>query len=517
MKKNWIMMFFCLVFMSFCSEGEEILSLPTEEKQAVSYYIDATAGNDVNNGTSPEKAWRSIDRVKNLKLAPGDRVLLKRGESFYGELHISGKGQKDKPIVIDGYGTSDKKPCVIGTSSSMYAVYILNSEYIEVKNLEIVNTGSQPVAFRTGIKVHLNDYGVAKSTLLQGLDIRDVNGSLLKSAGGGSGILIENGGARVPSAFDGLIIEDCTIRRCQRNAMIWASDYYSRKKWFPSYNVTVRRNLIEEVPGDGIVPIGCVGTLVEYNIMRKCPDLLPQSPPEAAAGIWPWSCDDTVIRFNEVSDHKAPWDGQGYDSDYNCRNTVIEYNYSHDNQGGFLLICNAGSESADVNIGNSATIVRGNISLNDGTRTRKVHTGDFFAPIIHISGPLANTRIYQNILHVNEVKELGGHQSFISFTSWDGFPDRTMMTNNVFYSNAPCGFKESSSTNNLFEGNYYLEQADVVSSDKKAFRKNKVYEAMLQNDKIGYDALRPFLQEIKMPVGTLVTVDRDKIDSFFAK
>ena len=33
-----------------------------------------------------------------------------------------------------------------------------------------------------------------------------------------------------------------------------------------------------------------------------------------AAGIWPWSCDNTLVQFNEVSGHKAPWDAQGFDS-----------------------------------------------------------------------------------------------------------------------------------------------------------------------------------------------------------
>ena len=75
--------------------------------------------------------------------------------------------------------------------------------------------------------------------------------------------------------------------------------------------------MIEEVPGDGIVPIGCDSTLIEYNVMRDCPDMLPDT--EAAAGIWPWSCDNTLVQFNEVSGHKAPWDAQGFDSDWNCR------------------------------------------------------------------------------------------------------------------------------------------------------------------------------------------------------
>ena len=72
--------------------------------------------------------------------------------------------------------------------------------------------------------------------------------------------------------------------------------------------------------------------------MRDCPDVLPMT--EAAAGIWPWSCDNTTIQFNEVYGHKAPWDAQGFDADYNCNNTIIQYNYSHDNYGGLVLVCN---------------------------------------------------------------------------------------------------------------------------------------------------------------------------------
>ncbi|WP_259300774.1 right-handed parallel beta-helix repeat-containing protein [Phocaeicola plebeius] len=82
----------------------------------------------------------------------------------------------------------------------------------------------------------------------------------------------------------------------------------------------VRNNVIERVPGDGIVPIGCDSTLIEYNLMCDSPDILPMTE---AAGIWPWSCDNTIIQYNEVWGHKAPWDAQGFDSDYNCQNTLI--------------------------------------------------------------------------------------------------------------------------------------------------------------------------------------------------
>jgi hypothetical protein len=64
--------------------------------------------------------------------------------------------------------------------------------------------------------------------------------------------------------------------------------------------------LLEEIPGDGIIPIACDGALIEHNVMRDCTRLL--EPSDADAGIWPFACDNTVIQLDEVSDHKAPRD-----------------------------------------------------------------------------------------------------------------------------------------------------------------------------------------------------------------
>ena len=131
--------------------------------------------------------------------------------------------------------------------------------------------------------------------------------------------------------------------------------------------------------------------------MRDFPDIL--SHEEAAAGIWPWSSDNTLIQYNEVSGHKAKWDGQGYDSDYNCIGTTIQYNYSHDNYGGFLLICNNGfSFKGSGNIGTKQTIIRHNISINDGIRPYPTKRKGDFSPVFHITGPTENTYIHNNII-----------------------------------------------------------------------------------------------------------------------
>ena len=102
------------------------------------------------------------------------------------------------------------------------------------------------MANRTGVKVLCEDYGVSHDIVLRALHIHDVNGSLIKQKGGGSGILIVNRGKDTPSTFDGLRVEDCIIRRCERNGIIW-SGYSDREHWHPNTRTVIRKNLIEEV------------------------------------------------------------------------------------------------------------------------------------------------------------------------------------------------------------------------------------------------------------------------------
>lgn len=475
------------------------------------YYIDSRLGKDENSGLSPEKPWRSFINLKNVKFNPGDQLLLKRGERFVGELEVSAKGTPAKKIIIGAYGEAKQKPCIVGHDKSMYAMRIYNSEYLIVQDIEIVNTGSKPQPRRTGLKVECNNYGISRNITVNNLTIRDVNGSRVKAEGGGSGIHIVNTGKEIKSRFDSLVIENCHIIRCERNAIIW-SGYYDRKNWYPSKHTIVRNNLIEGVPGDGIVPIGCDSTLIEYNVMRGCPDVLPAK--EAAAGIWPWSCDNTIIQFNEVSDHKAPWDAQGFDADYNCNNTVIQYNYSHDNYGGMVLICDSGNER-NYSIGNNNSVIRYNISIGDGIRPKATHAG-MFSPSIHIAGRVKNTLIEKNIIHSNNRGNDSVDRTIIVSKSWDGYADNTTISENIFYSYDKGGFDMTSSTNNFFLSNWYLGKCSSIPEDKNAKTESSVYNnSILKCDDKGYYGLRRLMSEHEICGNTFFLVDKKKIEFFF--
>lgn len=488
--------------------------------RGINYYVDAQNGSDVNSGMSVQQAWKSLDRIKGVKLKAGDSLLFRRGCQFTGVLDISGQGTSVQRIVVDAYGYG-AKPCITAPDSALYAVCIHNSDYITLQNLEIVNTGSERLPRRTGVKVACENYGTSRNIVLNALDIHDVNGSLVKKEGGGSGILIQNrwDNDSLISVFDSLTIENCVIRRCERNAIIWSAPW-SRRNWHLSSHTVVRKNLIEEVPGDGIVPIGCDGALVEYNLMRNCPALLPDG--EAAAGIWPWSCDNTVIQFNEVSDHKAPWDGQGFDSDFNCMNTTIRYNYSHDNEGGFILICNAGEGETDPadNIGNQGSVVCYNVSIGDAVRQRKTRVG-IFSPTIHIAGPCKRTLVERNILHIGMKPSAEVDRKIVTSDSWGGYADSTSFRGNVFYAPAlqPSAFNLTKSTNNLFEGNYYLGTFIGKPADAQGREPSTYYIALAGENTSSPLGLSFLFEEVTVGDGAAVmrAVKREAINDFFNK
>jgi hypothetical protein len=176
----------------------------------------------------------------------------------------------------------------------------------------------------------------------------------------------------------------------------------------------VRGNSLHDIGGDGIVVVAAQGALIESNVVGRA----SQRSEDYNVAIWAWSSDDTTIQFNEAYGTKSERDGEGFDSDWNSRNTLIQYNYSHDNDGGFLLICNEGKLDPAENIGNTGTIARYNISQNDRTRG------------ITLTGPISNSRIYNNTIYVG----LGRHTDMIIFGDWKGWSSGAYFYNNIFYS-----------------------------------------------------------------------------------
>lgn len=387
--------------------GALLLAMGATSGRAAPYYLDSVRGDDGYDGLSQAAPWRSLARIRDVALMPGDRVLLMAGSVWAEPLVITRSGRKDAPITVAAAGPG-ARPRIDAGGVAEYGVAILNAEYVAVGGLEITNDGP-PAGSRFGVLVSAQDTGVRRGIRVSDMYIHDVRGTNARKDNGG--IVFRALGPRLPTRFEDLRIERNIVWRVDRSGIAGISDQVTMARWFPSGGVVIRDNLVEDVGGDGIVPRGTDGALIEHNIVRYA----GSRAPGYSAGIWQWSTDHSLIQLNEAAFTRTRYDGQGFDSDFNSRRTTIAFNYSHDNAGGFLLICSPRRNDMD-NLGNRGTSVRGNVSRNDGMRA------------IQLSGSVSDVSIERNVIHVGEDMDM----QMVVATQWDGWASDVRLKDNVF-------------------------------------------------------------------------------------
>jgi hypothetical protein len=380
------------------------------------FYFDDVHGNDGASGASPQQAWRSVAKFNATRFQPGDRIYFRRGGSFPGQLRPQGSGSAGRPIVVDAYG-SGAPPHIHAYGKAPCSVYLHNVEYWTLRNLQVSNKGPQDQPNRAGVYVHHEDFGVARGIVLDRLYVHDVNGSPVKKRGGGAGILVNATGKRVATRYEGLAITGCSVVDTQRNGIAFLAA--GSRQGGLGKGVVVRGNRVQRVPGDCILVAGCDGAVVERNTVSQCTAL---PPGEAAAGIWPFNCDNTLVQYNEVSGHQAHADGQGFDIDLACRNTVLQYNYSHDNVGGLALVCNLGGKN--LGAGNTGSVVRYNVSINDALRAAG-------GALLRVTGPVEGSEIYNNLVIVPRRPSGPGQVVAFRADDWKGAPSGTAIHDNL--------------------------------------------------------------------------------------
>ncbi|NQX67183.1 right-handed parallel beta-helix repeat-containing protein [Paenibacillus alba] len=421
------------------------------------YYVDATGGNDANDGLFTSSPWRSLDKVNSTVFGPGDRIFLKAGERWAGTLHPQGSGSSASPIVLDMYGTGPK-PLLEGQGATN-VVMLYNQEYWDIGNLEITNTTpTQGTATRSGVEVIGQDFLASATTdnanpavlhniRLHDLYIHDINGHHPKINGEVSvGIKViakrsEDGSPSRVTKFDQVLIENNKIERVTRGGILVKSEWASRAQqggsvvdpnvpWTPITNVIIRGNQVLHVSGDGIVTVVTTGALVEHNRV----DGFNEAKVDYNAGIWSYNADYTTAQFNEVSGGKTIKDGMAFDFDNGTKGLLFQYNYSHDNEGGTVLIC-----QNETNGSVSDGIFRYNISQND--HYQMITVCKF--------GNYSNMQFYNNVFYVGP----GIANNMLVNQGGNG---QASFKNNIFYNRGTGGYMAKSTwtyDSNLFFGN----------------------------------------------------------------
>lgn len=80
---------------------------------ATTYYFSAISGDDSRTPTEAKNSstpWKSLNKLNSVfsSLQPGDAVLLKRGETFFGSIIVNKSGTSGSPIIVGAYGSGNK-------------------------------------------------------------------------------------------------------------------------------------------------------------------------------------------------------------------------------------------------------------------------------------------------------------------------------------------------------------------------------------------------------------------------
>ncbi len=342
---------------------------------AATYYVDSAAGNDSASGTSTQSAWRSLGKVNGFSFAPGDSVLFKAGGSWKGQLIPKTSGQAGKFITFGRYGSTESYPCLDANGASE-TVLLKNVEYIVIENLEITNPASNPERRARGVMLHNELNRPLGQIIIRNNYIHDVIGAAaLPTRAYCGAIYIYTKYDK--SRYDDLLIEGNLITQCSIRGI---SGDQGVTNWEHPDNMhrrtVIRGNTIRDIGADGIRLIAMNGALVEHNVVDGCGAFTRGQNPGYIAACFPQQCKDTTWQFNEVARTahgdvpSGDEDGQAFDIDWGCAGThIFQYNYTHDNHGGFFLFMGKMVGDHEAKIGPfTAAIIRYNISQNDGIR-----------------------------------------------------------------------------------------------------------------------------------------------------
>ena len=428
------------------------------------WFVDCSAA--AKGAGTVNKPLNAVPAANSLTLHPGDQLRFRRGAVCRGTVAPRGSGTATQPIVIGAYGPNTAAPPRIDGGGGPAAIELADQSYVTLDGLELTDAGN-PVGPHRGVYFTSNLVPVV-GIKLENLLIHDVEGTSSLHGKNGGGIV---GWAVSPTGrFSDVSISNNTIHDVSRQGITVDGTTAGRRPpatraWArASTGIVIGGNSLQRVQGDGIVVLGTVGALIYGNSVDAANlagfNYADPRKRDCAAGIWAWNANATIIEYNEVSNmHFGPsttpgalngCDGQAFDVDYNQDGTVVQYNYSHDNDGGFVLLCTA--DGGKVQRPHRAD-VRYNLSVDDNTTFDLETCSNQTNPSVNT---LDGVRMYNNTIvaatprmteELDDTAVAGMVQYFGSFL----FANNLVVATGTNASNQvlPCG---SPCPNNLFEG-----------------------------------------------------------------
>ena len=453
---------------------------PAVAAAGVSYYVDATAGNDANAGTSSAAPWKSLAKLNATTFHPGDQVLLRAGQVWSGQLWPKGSGAAGNPIALSSYG-SGARPRLDGASRVTSTVKLHNQQYWEIRGLEITNTAPASGTPGANLKdlrgIHISgDNGQTLNHLVvDGVYVHDVTGQVNwiggDTADNAPGVTFQTGWdnskktggivfdttvtdlanpGSAPTVLNDLVVQNSTISDTSFAGIVvkqytgdapgaTATGWGSRSstgdtKFRPHTGVVIRNNYISQANTaygcNGVYLTGVRGGLVTGNTVHRA----------GTSGIEAYYADGVTVQRNEVYQTVKKAGGADYngiDADKATTNVLVQYNFVHDNGDGILL----------CEFAFGTVTVRYNV-LKSNTRY----------PIYLHSDKAASAAVYNNTIY-NDVS------GYLTYGYGSSLTSTYAITNNIYHSTRANAVLTTSGTityrNNLYSGTLTVPAGDT--------------------------------------------------------
>jgi hypothetical protein len=427
-----------LFILGLAAIGLPLFALPAN---AAIYYISST-GLDTNTGTAPNQAWRTLGRANQVQFQPGDRLLLQGGVTFNGTLlfDASDRGAAAAPIFIGSYGAG-RATINAGPNSG---IYVYNSAGYQIENLKIqgspsTNPYTAGIAFYTdlagGVKLdHINISGVETS----GFEAAGISiGSFHPTKSGFRNVYI-NWTKAYNNRDAGIII----YGRFDRLSTGYSHQnvYIGNTKVYNNSGIPNKSNN----SGSGILVGDTRYATIEYNEAYEN-GALNNYTVGGPVGIWTWDSTQVNIQYNKSYRNRTQrFDGGGFDLDGGVTDSIMQYNYSFDNDGaGYLLSQIDGARPFRRNT------VRYNVSHNDG---RNPASNQGSIQLWNSGSGIFDSRIYNNTIVLGS----GSPHTSKAFVSYGGILQAGIY-NNIFMTtgNIPIIAVMQPQPTIQFQGNIY--------------------------------------------------------------
>ncbi len=395
-------------------------TLPFQSLLGADYYV-SPSGNDSHSG-SQSQPWQTLAKVSQMTFQPGDRLLLEGGKSFLGAIRLDKRssGTREKKVAISSYG-ENRAVILAGNGSAIIAD---SCDFLEISQLHCIGSGRKSGNSESGVRVEHAD-GVEITRLeVEGFQHSGIALSDVQNARVTYDYAHNNGYAGI--SCHGRVSKDLYIGHCLAE------------------NNPGDPTILDNHSGNGIVVGGKIqNALIEYCEARYNGWDMPRKG-NGPVGIWAHDADHVIIQYC-ISHHNRSTgtDGGGFDFDGGVTNSILQYNYSHDNHGAGYLICQY--PGAPVFRKNQ---VRYNISQDDGLTN---HNAGIY---IYVVAGMEDSEIYNNTIFNSK----GAAVAFGVGRNYKGPLPRMTFRNNIFVSGEAQilgGAKKG-----RFEGNLYWAMGD---------------------------------------------------------